>query len=123
MKLIDDIDSFAPKATKILTLGLSPLCDHGGFNEGVFSCLDCSKPLFDKDDLILESSLIYSFRRPLSLLNFDYRFDAGYLYPRICIDCCDCKHPLGHIEFHKGSQEKIFHILSRAVILQPQSPV
>jgi peptide methionine sulfoxide reductase MsrB len=118
MYLIDDIDSFEPRASKILSQGLSPKCDHGGFDEGVFCCMGCQTPIFDKDYLIHEASLIYSFRRPLAFHLFDYRFEASSVFPKICIDCVNCGHAIGYIESAWKSDEKTFYVISRSVYLE-----
>ena len=117
MNLFDDIDSFELKATKVLTQGLSPFCDHAGFDEGQFWCLGCSTPLFDKDDLWIEGHITYSFRRPLSLSLFEYSFDAVSFYPKTTVSCLCCGQTMGFIQFNSLRNEKIFCILSRSLFL------
>jgi peptide methionine sulfoxide reductase MsrB len=118
MKLFDDIDTFEIKTTKVLTQGLSPVCDHGGFDEGQFCCMGCSTPVFDKDDLSLESGAIYSFRRPINFSLFDYSFDSESFYPRTEVSCINCHLCLGFIQFNTIRSEKIFCIYARSVFLQ-----
>jgi hypothetical protein len=74
--------------------------------------------LFDKDYLIHEASLIYSFRRPLAFHLFDYRFEASSVFPKICIDCVNCGHAIGYIESAWKSDEKTFYVISRSVYLE-----
>lgn len=118
MQLIDDIDSFEPKASKILSQGLSPVCDHAGFDQGTFCCLGCQCPIFDKDDMTHQGSLLYSFRRPLNFSHFKYRFDVSGVYPRTYVDCFYCGQLIGHMESNWENNEKRFFVFSRSVYLE-----
>ena len=118
MQLLDDIDSFEPRAIKIFSLGLTPICDHKGLDEGKFCCTECSNPLFDKDDLILEKRAFYRFRRPIGFSLLEFRFDSSYIYPKICIDCSFCQQPVGYLDTFSHRSEKIFHVFAKTVYLQ-----
>lgn len=123
MKLIDDIDSFEPKASKILASGLSPICNHVGFDEAHFCCLNCQNILFDKDDLIKEDRTFLSFRRPIHIDNLEYWFDTGSPFPKTAIDCKYCNFYLGFISLESLREEKTFHILTRNVFLKLKSTI
>ena len=123
MHLIDDIDSFEPKAAKILTQGLSPICDHADWNEGIFCCLNCQNHLFDKKDLVREDRTFYMFKSPIDNEGFSYWFDASLAYPRVAIDCKYCGFYLGFISESTPLGNKTFHIQTRNVFLQLESTV
>lgn len=117
MQLIDDIDSFEPKASKILACGLSPICDHAGFEDGQFCCFGCQNVLFDKEDLLKEERTFFIFRRPLSIGLLDFWFDASGCYPMIAVDCKICGYYLGFVSTRPATDEKTFHIHTRNVYL------
>jgi peptide methionine sulfoxide reductase MsrB len=117
MNLFDDLDSFELKATKIHNQGLTPLCDHRDVNVGVFRCLGCMVPLFDRDSLINESSIIYSFKRPTSPERLHVWFEVESYLPRTCIDCINCGLHLGHMESSWRKEEKTFYVISKKVFL------
>lgn len=118
MQLIDDIDSFEPKTSKILACGLSPICNHVGFDEAFFCCLNCQNILFDKDDLLKEDRTFFTFRKPVSLDNLDYWFDTKSCLPQTAVDCKYCGCYLGFISLKMLSEEKTFHIMTRHVFLK-----
>lgn len=118
MQLIDDIDSFEPKASKILACGLSPICNHIGFDEAHFCCLNCQNVIFDKDDLIKEERAFFIFRRPIYITCLDFWFDASSNFPKTAIDCKYCGFYLGFISLKGLTDDKTFHIHTRNVFLR-----
>jgi hypothetical protein len=121
MKLIDDIDTFEPKASKILTCGLSPICNHTGFDQADFCCLNCQNLLFDKSDLIKEDRTFLIFRKPIDTLNLEFWFDGGAFIPRTALDCKFCGFYIGFLSLHGLSDEKTFHVITRNVFLKLKS--
>lgn len=115
MKLIEDFDTFEPKASKIISSGLNPICDHAGFKEGHFCCISCSNPCFDMDDLIEEGSLYYSFRRPIALDIFSFEKIFSDYFPKIGFRCKSCEFEIGFIVTRPSSTDRIYCVFIKNV--------
>lgn len=115
MKLIEDFDTFEPKASKIISSGLSPVCDHGGFKEGHFCCISCSSPLFDMDDIIEEGTLYYSFRRPMACDIFLFEKIFSDYFPKIGFRCKNCDVEIGFIVSNQTSTDRSYCVYVKNV--------
>jgi hypothetical protein len=118
MFILDDINSFDIKLTKIFKTGLQPSCDHEGYDGGLFCCISCATPLFNKPSLEHIQHTYYCFKKSENESLFIFDFDLEMELPKVTIKCGACGIRLGFVESTPQGERKKYYVLSRKVFLE-----